>query len=575
MVRIKFEYAIALSSITRNIPVSTPKRLKVIVERFEDMTGNVTAEDYSKMIDIEIDIGYRYNYATFFIDNEDMLTEIDKVFQESNKCLKSSHGKIILPKTEYCHEKPVIFMSGHCHSLTGANCVIYSLEGTFISKTFSAKCQMKECNKSFTPFFEEDIVEGVVVRKYYKPDGKYFGTTRDSVLEVKLLEHISSLIFGCSAEFTNLLCSLNTTIFDGKQKMSINVLEDNFFMYNIANILPLFPMTVKRYLNRTINVEHFCSQAYPLIKKLASDNYIKHECKGDKGCGLRIAVIDGNEKAKRKLCKAPKEHIQENIGRLNYYKLCVNNPDRGSRSAYCEDHAYLNNTSKEIKKVSTTVQIDLRPKTRQFIKNLQETKLLDENLVEKCDFGCRKEKNVKKEYEKTAGVISLVRTCGIRLGTYEAYTQESPSQLVMALVDKFGLNPDPNDLKIVCLDIACAVHPFLEKRAQHNEVLARYAKLDFVLDTFHAKHHKNPECMVNSNGKYNPKLDKYKYLFGSNLEAAETSFVILNKFKNTCNYMTAGKRMTFITLLEDTLNYKKELEQKLAGTNVVAGYTRG
>ena len=135
----------------------------------------VTAEEFSKMIDIEIDIGCRYNYTTFFIDNKDMLSEMDKVFQGSNKCLKSSHGKIFLPKTEYCHEKPVIFMSGHCHSPIGANWVIYSMEGTSISKCFSAKCQVKECKRIFTPFYEEDIVEDVVVRKYNKPDGKYFG----------------------------------------------------------------------------------------------------------------------------------------------------------------------------------------------------------------------------------------------------------------------------------------------------------------------------------------------------------------------------------------------------------------
>ena len=87
--------------------------------------------------------------------------------------------------------------------------------------------------------------------------------------------------------------------------------------------------------------------------------------------------------------------------------------------------------------------------------------------------------------------------------------------------------------------------------------------------------HKNPECRAGVNGKYNPRLDKFKYLFGSNLEAAEVSFLILNKFKNTCNYMTAGKRMTFITLLEDALNYKKELDQEFTGTNAIAGYRRG
>ena len=81
--------------------------------------------------------------------------------------------------------------------------------------------------------------------------------------------------------------------------------------------------------------------------------------------------------------------------------------------------------------------------------------------------------------------------------------------------------------------------------------------------------------MVGVEGKYNPRLDKFKYLRGSNLEAAETSFVILNKFKNSCNYMTAAKRMTFFTLLEDALNYRKEKQQETKGNLLQAGYKRG
>ena len=577
MVRLKLEFAVLFSSIVRDVPIDVPRRISIIQERFHENTKYLTIEQCSKMTDIEIDIGLEFNNKFFFIENTKMLTELDKLCCRNDKFLLNSYGKILLPKVKRCHDEQVSLSIGNGRQASdGVTCLIYSMEGIYSSKFFTGKCKNKRCKKQFTPFYEEDIIDNVILRKYYKPDGKYFGTTRESVFEIKLLEHITDLVFLCSAEFVNISETLNNQLFKGENQMSRNILENNFFMYHIAQILPMFPMTVRRYeSNRMINVEHFCSQAYPLIKRLASDNYVRHVCNEDKGCGLRIAVIDGNEKAKRKLCKAPKEHIQENIGRLNYYKLCVNNPDRGKQSAYCEDHSYLNNKKENNANMSTGVQLDLRPRTRLFVKQLQEKKIMDDNLLENCDFGCRQEQNVKKEYEKTAGVVSIVRTCGIRLGTYELYTQESPSQLVLALIDKFGEYPKDDELKVVCVDIACAVHPFLVNRAKDNIVLARYANLEFVLDTFHADKHRMPQCMVGVEGKYNPRLDKFKYLRGSNLEAAETSFVILNKFKNSCNYMTAAKRMTFFTLLEDALNYRKEKQQESKGNLLQAGYKRG
>ena len=35
--------------------------------------------------------------------------------------------------------------------------------------------------------------------------------------------------------------------------------------------------------------------------------------------------------------------------------------------------------------------------------------------------GCRKEKNVSRFYDRTAGIICMVRPCLIRLGLYEVY----------------------------------------------------------------------------------------------------------------------------------------------------------
>ena len=67
--------------------------------------------------------------------------------------------------------------------------------------------------------------------------------------------------------------------------------------------------------------------------------------------------------------------------------------------------------------------------------------------------------------------------------------------------------------------------------------------------------------------KYNPRMKKFEFLRGSNLEAAEYSFKAINKHKSSTksgfllyvfleillcfSYMTAGRRMVYFLILED------------------------
>ena len=253
--------------------------------------------------------------------------------------------------------------------------------------------------------------------------------------------------------------------------------------------------------------------------------------------------------------------------------MCVNSPLIG-KSKYCEDHLHLDKT-KETKKSPTLPQMDLRPQTRLFLKKLKEQQVIDEIDDEKGDLGCRKKENWKQFYETTSGIISIVRTCLMRLGTYESFTHESPSQHIAALVDKFGLDPSPDEITGVVMDIACSVHPYLVKKGHDNEVLQKYGNLTWLLDTFHADTHRKPECINGPEGVYNPRLPKHSNIFGSRLEAAESSFRQMNKLKSSLNYMTAGKRMMFITLFEDSLNYRQELRQEKEKSLIVAGYKQG
>ena len=67
---------------------------------------------------------------------------------------------------------------------------------------------------------------------------------------------------------------------------------------------------------------------------------------------------------------------------------------------------------------------------------------LPENDDESALVGCRKEKGVTKFYDRTAGVLALVRPCGIIVNTTEMYTCESPTQVYLFLVMTFGRGDD-------------------------------------------------------------------------------------------------------------------------------------
>ena len=130
-------------------------------------------------------------------------------------------------------------------------------------------------------------------------------------------------------------------------------------------------LVISRMKNRQIDTEHLCSQAFPIMRKVMSDNYLKHECTSDKGCQLKLAIIDGNEKNRRKICSAPKLHVTGNLGKANFYRLCTGNPMSGIQSKFCEKHQTIDDSnSKTQSSASSPTQNDLRPITRAFAKEI-------------------------------------------------------------------------------------------------------------------------------------------------------------------------------------------------------------
>ena len=108
--------------------------------------------------------------------------------------------------------------------------------------------------------------------------------------------------------------------------------------------------------------------------------------------------------------------------------------------------------------------------------------------------GCKKTSNITKYYNRTAGVIALVRPCGIVVNIGEMYTSESMTQMYLVFLQTFGQG---GDLEHICYDRACGFYPFLVKLKKKDIYLATYLleHVMFMVDRFHVGGHTESCCM--------------------------------------------------------------------------------
>ena len=69
----------------------------------------------------------------------------------------------------------------------------------------------------------------------------------------------------------------------------------------------------------------------------------------------------------------------------------------------------------------------------------------------------------------------------------------------------------------------------------------------------------NPRC------KYNPKLDIFKDIHGTNTESCEQGFFRLNKYKHATKHMSQYKRMFFINEINHVFNCNRQQVLKRNG----------
>jgi len=237
-------------------------------------------------------------------------------------------------------------------------------------------------------------------------------------------------------------------------------------------------------------------------------------------------------------------------------------------SRYCKDHSYLN-TSDSTGGDQHPVDLSKDPENFKF-KNVISQDIVhdvdlskeDENMVE-----CRKPCNVTKYYDRTAGIATLLKPCGIVLNWTEMYTSESLTQMYFFLAFTFGRGQDIQHLKYLGYDRACGLQPFLQNIAKKQVPFAAYLleNVKFLVDRFHIKGHTEKCCMPLENNPeccYHPDLAKFKEICTANTECAEQAFRWLNKLKYTVRQMSRYKFNFFLFELVNMHNTIRELKLK-------------
>ena len=137
--------------------------------------------------------------------------------------------------------------------------------------------------------------------------------------------------------------------------------------------------------------------------------------------------------------------------------------------------------------------------------------------------GCKKKENISLFYETTAGMLALIRPCGIVVSMTEMFTCESLTQVFLFLLRTFGENTeDFKRVKYVGYDRACGLVPYLKNQKKNGSAGAKLLleHVKFLVDIFHVSKHTEGVCMPldNAKCKYHPMLPVFSEIHGTNTE---------------------------------------------------------
>jgi len=551
------------------VPERTPKRVQLISEIYKEFSLPSEIKDQ-----VSIDSGDQFVLDEFCVDTTNHYKFLLKYVSENR--IPPSDSLDCLPIV-YLPEKSECCGSSLSLSREGISGKGFSSNGTMSTKVFQSQC--KVCKTTYFPGFSEFVIDGKLFRSYSKLEkgGTYMLTTK-SVFSLEFLRNVTDQIVTSSVQFDHLSQVYNRRRAK-EDSLDGTILLESWIGYHIVKRLRGVNLEIvrKTETNRKLCVELITRDIFPALERLINGTWIVHRCQ-ETGCRQAAAIIDANEKNHRMKCAYQGSCTSENKAAPNYYSGCINNPKRSTRgtvekSRFCENHLEKEATPTER---TTREQVDLRPVTRSWAKKSQDSGVMDsaEEGITSPE-GCRGEDKITRFFDRTGGIIYIVRPCLIRLGRWEMYGAESLSQWAICFVDCFGENPPPEVLSYILGDRVCGFQPYLKNLAKRgNKVMEFYSKLKFILDTFHADKHVQPVCLNDPTvGKFNPRLPMWAHMQGTNYEGAEQTFRFINRMKSTTNFMTFSKRLCFFLILDD--EYNQMLEENMEKPDSCMNYKIG
>ena len=527
---------IIVGEVLKSVPSRTPNRIDVVLEYVRDLLADVeNNHGNQKLIDVEINYCEieRFQLTLECIAAIQCFIPVMDAMVISRSDGTSLAPTFALPSKVWCCGKTIKILSRH------ANLKLYDVGQVRELKSYHGKCQ--RCKTSYYHGFSETS-DG---KRFFNVDNcNFLMFTSGLAFSKSFLKFVDGLICIGGTTFEAAANVYNHTVdHNHNEVLNSDRLEAAWYLYRTLDYITEFSVWPRKP-NHELDVEALCKMVYPQIKEMINKKWINHICE-EKGCQKRAIVIDGNEKLYRFICASEKTRVIGNAGEVNRYDLCIRNPVKGNKSTeaskYCLQHL-------ENKSAITEEQMDLRPITRSYAKNITKCPNSEE--------GCKKTENINSYYDRTAGMFYIFRPCGIRLSHAEMYTSESCSDAFVTLIDLFGANPDPKEISLVAYDRVCDLHPFVSRLSREgNSAAGCYEKLLYILDAFHAKNHVEPKCVLsNEECIYHPDLPRYDEYKGMNTQIAEQSFNKLNKFKYMTRKMSYCRRLLFFKYLDDTSN---------------------
>jgi hypothetical protein len=390
---------------------------------------------------------------------------------------------------------------------------------------------------------------------YLRPDGQKMLTMHsdDDIFVVfssygyerRLLLQLDSDILFKHCGFSNFANAFNHTRSEMHQKdtflMNRFHLQKTWFLWRLGNFCERenFRMPVpdqRDFHSMLLDLSPFIKELF--TRKWGRKDYHKF-CKDN--CSVTL-VLDGHQKATRRVCEVKNIHVPSVDGSIRDVKVgCSATP--AFRSKKCQSHRDQENDddTPQISNVSL-------PRKQRYSKR--------NRTVRRAPFSLRcktlKSLQYKRILHRTSGIVAAAYNCGFICSLFELFGCESVTQVYNFLlymhrnVDNF-----PN---ILIYDDACHLKLFIRNSTNfiHNTpAKQKIEQMKVFCDKLHYRNHIDPWCRKHTNPYTDPVVKD------TNTEICEQIFAWLAQYKNVLRGCNESTFLIYLCLLCDLYNTNK------------------